>query len=134
MGSWGNFGVNSYILLPDGYDKTELEKKLPQMYEKYMAEIFERMGINIEYKLQPLTKIHLYNEYQDNSETAGDIKYVYIFGIIAAFILVIASINYMNLTTSRGTKRAREVGLRKVVGSNRRMESSPGVEPDCDSK
>ena len=121
MGSWGNFGVNSYILLPDGYNKTELENKLPEMYEKYMAEIFERMGINIEYKLQPLTKIHLFNEYQDNSETAGDIKYVYIFGIIAAFILVIASINYMNLTTSRGTKRAREVGLRKVVGSNRRM-------------
>lgn len=121
MGSWGNFGVFSYILLPDGYDKTELEKKLPEMYEKYMAEIFERIGINIEYKLQPLTKIHLFNEYQDDSETAGDIKYVYIFGIIAAFILVIASINYMNLTTSRGTKRAREVGLRKVVGSNRRM-------------
>jgi len=117
--SWGNFGVYTYILLQDGTDAIAFQEKIQEMYDKFMAEIFERMGIKIEYILQPIADIHLHSVGEGESEQTGNVTYLYIFGIIGVFILVIASINYMNLATARSSRRAREVGLRKVVGSNR---------------
>jgi putative ABC transport system permease protein len=119
VGSWGNFGVFTYLLFPEGFDVESFETKLQEMYSKYMAQIFERMGISIEYLLEPITKIHLTSTNPNEPQPTGSITYVYIFSIVAFFLILIAALNYMNLATARSARRAREVGLRKVVGSNR---------------
>ncbi len=119
MGSWGSFGVYTYLLLPENTDYKQFESKISEMYDKYMAQIFEAMGIKIEYVLHPLPWIHLNSDYEGEPEPTGSKAYIYIFSIVALFMLVIASINYMNLATARSTRRAREVGLRKVMGSSR---------------
>ena len=77
------------------------------------------MNIKIEYILEPITRIHLYSTNANEPEPTGSITYVYIFAIVAIFLVLIAAMNYMNLATARSTRRAREVGLRKVVGSRR---------------
>jgi putative ABC transport system permease protein len=112
---WGGFYINSYLLLSKNADVSKLEAGFPGLYEKYMSSIFKRMGIHITYQLQPLTSIHLYSKF--DGETNGDIGYVYTFSAIAFFMLLIASINYMNLATAQSARRAKEVGLRKVMGS-----------------
>lgn len=120
LGSWGNFGVFTYLLLPADINYKDFEAKLQEMYPKYMAPIFERIGISINYILEPITDIHLKSTNANEPEPTGSIAYVYIFAIVALFLILIAAMNYMNLATARSAKRAREVGLRKVVGSNRR--------------
>ena len=119
LGSWGNFGVMTYLLLPEDIDILEFEKKLKGMYDRYMAEIFERMGISVVYNLEPVTWIHLHSTHQGEPEPTGSMAYVYIFALVALFLILIAAMNYMNLATARSIRRAREVGLRKVVGSGR---------------
>ncbi|MFC5411001.1 ABC transporter permease [Larkinella bovis] len=114
---WGGFYILSYLVLPKNFDTNILESKFPQLYDKNMASIFKRMGIKITYRLQPLTSIHLYSKM--DGEVGGDISYVYIFSAVAFFMLLLASINYMNLATARSAKRSKEVGLRKVMGSLR---------------
>ncbi|WP_373511601.1 ABC transporter permease [Persicitalea sp.] len=114
---WGGFFVSSYVTLAPGTDPKIIENKSPQLYAEYMAPIFERMGIKIAYQLQPLTSIHLHSKM--DGETNGDIGYVYTFSAVAFFMLLLASINYMNLATARSVRRAKEVGLRKVMGSVR---------------
>jgi putative ABC transport system permease protein len=119
VGSWGNFGVFTYLLFPEGFNVKAFEGKMQEMYGKYMAEIFERRGISIKYILEPITKIHLTSTNPSEPEPTGSMAYVYIFSIVAFFLILIAAMNYMNLATARSARRAREVGLRKVVGSNR---------------
>ncbi len=119
MGNWGSFGVFTYILLPEGLDYKEFENKITEMYDKYMAEIFQSLGITIEYILQPITDIHLKSTFEGEPEPTGSYAYVIIFAVVALFLVLIAAMNYMNLATARSAKRAREVGLRKVVGSHR---------------
>lgn len=114
---WASFYVTSYIVLAKGTDPKTIEAKSPQLYEEYMASFFKRLGIEIAYHLQPLTSIHLHSKM--DGETNGDIGYVYTFSAVALFMLLLASINYMNLATARSARRAREVGLRKVMGSVR---------------
>lgn len=121
LGSWGNFGVFSYLLLPEGLDPTAFETKIQGMYDAHMKSIFGPLNINIEYILEPIIKIHLYSTNANEPEPTGSISYVYIFAIVAVFLLLIAAMNYMNLATARSTRRAREVGLRKVVGSRRSL-------------
>jgi putative ABC transport system permease protein len=119
FGTWGNFGVYTYLLLPQNIDIKAFEKKLHGMYDAYMKSIFGPINIKIEYLLEPITRIHLYSTNPAEPEPTGSINYVYIFGIVAIFLILIAAINYMNLATARSVRRAREVGLRKVVGSRR---------------
>ena len=119
LGNWGNFGVFTYLLFPEKFDVKPFETKMKGMYDAYMKTIFEPLKINITYHLEPLTRIHLYSTNAQEPEPTGSITYVYIFGIVAIFLILIASMNYMNLATARSTRRAREVGLRKVVGSRR---------------
>ncbi len=119
MGSWGNFGVFTYILFPESTNVNEFEVKMQEMYEKYMASIFEAMGITIAYELIPITSIHLHSDNAGEPEPTGSITYVYIFSLVALFLILIAVMNYMNLATARSAKRSKEVGLRKVVGSGR---------------
>ncbi len=130
--SWLQSNFFTYLVLPDGYDYKRLEAKLPQVADKYMAPQLEKMsgvsmaefrkkGNNIGLFLQPLTSIHLHSDLKPESELepGGDIRYVYIFGAIALFMLLLACINFMNLSTASATKRAKEVGIRKVMGSEK---------------
>jgi len=119
LGSWGNFGVFTYLLFPEKFDVKAFETKMKGMYDAYMKTIFEPLKITITYHLEPITRIHLYSTNGAEPEPTGSITYVYIFAIVAMFLILIASMNYMNLATARSTRRAREVGLRKVVGSRR---------------
>jgi putative ABC transport system permease protein len=119
LGGWNNFGVFTYLLFPENIDVKAFESKLQGIGDKYLKPIFERLNINIEYKLEPITRIHLYSTNAGEPESTGSITYVYIFALVAVFLVLIAAMNYMNLSTARSTRRAREVGLRKVVGSGR---------------
>ncbi|MGI8951779.1 MAG: ABC transporter permease [Chitinophagaceae bacterium] len=123
-------GYYTYLVLPKNYDYKKLQAKLPAMFDKYvgpqmqqgmgmsLAE-FRKKGNDIGLFLQPLTDIHLHSDFTNDLSPEGDIKYVYIFGAIAIFMLIIACINFMNLSTAGASKRAREVGIRKVLGSVR---------------
>ncbi len=121
MGSWGNFGVYTYLLLQEGEDVAQFQEKLQEMYGLYMATIFESMEITIEYELMKLTDIHLHSESGAEPQPTGSIQYVIIFSIVAFFLILIATLNYINLATARSAKRAREISLRKVIGSSRRL-------------
>jgi putative ABC transport system permease protein len=121
-------GFNTYLVLQKGYDYKKLEAKLPMIVDKYIGgqlqqgmgmtiEQFRKAGNDIGLYLQPLTDIHLHSDYTNDLEPEGDVRYVYIFGAIALFMLLIACINFMNLSTAGASKRAREVGIRKVLGS-----------------
>ena len=119
LGSWGTFGVFTYLLFPAGIDINTFQTKMQDMYDAHMKTIFGPLNIKIEYILEPITKIHLYSTNPGEPEPTGSITYVLIFGIVAVFLVLIAAMNYMNLATARSTRRAREVGLRKVAGSRR---------------
>lgn len=123
---------NTYVLLREGADPKALEAKLPGFIVKYMGpqaekilggeftvEKFIASGNKIEYTLMPLLDIHLHSDLTAEVRANGNITYVYLFGAIALFILAIACINFMNLSTARSANRAKEVGVRKVMGSLR---------------
>ncbi|HEX5170181.1 MAG TPA: ABC transporter permease [Cyclobacteriaceae bacterium] len=130
-GNWIGGPYNTYLLLQKGSDRKTLEDKLPDMLAKYLVpqassvlgasfmDEFVKGGSQLNLHLRPLLDIHLHSNLQNELEPNGDIKYVYLFSAVAAFILVIACINFMNLATARSIKRAREVGIRKVMGSTR---------------
>jgi len=119
QGGWGGFGVFTYIQLPPNYDLSKMYISLDTIVKQRVNPIFEQFGISIKYELQRITDIHLYSKIQDEAEAGGDISYIYIFGAVSIFMLVIACINYMNLATARSANRAKEVGIRKVMGSQR---------------
>jgi putative ABC transport system permease protein len=119
LGSWGQFGVFTYLLLREDTDVSFLEDKMKSMYDNYMASIFESIGINITYQLVPVKDIHLHSDSPQEPRPTGSILYVTIFGVVAFFLLLIAVLNYVNLSTARSAKRAKEISLRKVVGSDR---------------
>jgi len=117
-----NMSFRTYIVLAEQADPKALAAKFPGMVEKYCASILELMkgrGMRLEYYLQPLTAIHLHSDLADELEANGDIKTVYVFSAIAFFILVISCVNFMNLSTACSTRRAKEVGIRKVAGAFR---------------
>jgi putative ABC transport system permease protein len=119
-GSWGGFGIYTYVLLKEGVDAQAFEAKLPQLIEKHVAVIFDELDIEIKYELLGLTDIHLKSTFEGEPEPVGEMGFIYIFAAVAFFMLIIACINYMNLATARATKRAMEVGIRKVLGSERK--------------
>lgn len=120
-GSWGGFGIYTYVLLKEGADVAGFAAKLPDVVENFVAVIFDEMGIKVKYELIPLTDIHLKSDFEGEPEPLGEIGFLYIFGVVAFFMLLLACINYMNLSTARATKRALEVGVRKVLGSERKQ-------------
>ncbi len=128
--SGGDFNI--YILMRPGSDAKALEAKFPAFVEKHVGpqiaaviggdftmEKFRASGNIWEYTLTPLLDIHLRSALMDEIESNGNITYVYLFSVIALFILLIACINFMNMSTARSANRAREVGIRKVMGSLR---------------
>jgi putative ABC transport system permease protein len=129
--AWLSNNFITYVVLKPGADPNRLEAKFPGFIRKYMGpqlqdvlhvtfDGFEKGGNYYHFSLFPLTKIHLRSNSVDDLAANGDIEYVYIFSAIALFILLIACINFMNLSTARSANRAREVGVRKVLGSPRK--------------
>src|SRR5450432_2400926 len=119
--NWGNFNNFTYVLLKPGASRTAFEKKLVPMYEKYMAALFAKFNVSMKYGVQPITDIHLTSKLEREPEELGDMSYIWIFSAVAFFMLLIACINYMNLTTARSARRAKEIGIRKVTGSSRKQ-------------
>ncbi len=119
--NWGGFGTYSYVLLKPGANVAALEKKMLKLYDNFMAPIFGQYNIKIHYGLQPITQIHLHSDMVNEPEQLGSMSYIYIFSAVAAFMLLIACINYMNLTTARSARRGKEIGIRKVTGSSRSL-------------
>jgi putative ABC transport system permease protein len=120
MESWLGGNINyTYLLLRENININELEKKLSAYIAKQAKEQLEMLGGKIEYFLQPLTHIHLHSKLDSDIAERSDIAYVYAFTAIALFILFIACINFMNLSTARSTIRAKEVWMRKVLGAQR---------------
>ncbi len=116
----GGMQYYHYLELLPGTDPAALQEKFPEfMYEK-INYIYEEAGASIQAFLQPLTDIHLRSGYVGEIGPTGSMGTVYIYSAIALFILFIACINFMNLTTALATKRAKEVGMRKVFGAGRR--------------
>ena len=135
---WGQYlshNFHTYLLLKKGTDPKAFEKNFNQYIDKYVMpqakqfmqinsiEDFRKSGNKLDYSLIPLTKIHLYSDRSFELSPSGNIQYVYIFSAVAIFILLIACVNFMNLTTARSANRAREVGIRKVLGTERRILS-----------
>ena len=133
---WGNFLSNNhqtYLLLRPGTDYKEFEKNFKQVINKYILpqaaqfmeiksmDEFEKAGNKLEYSLMPLTEIHLRSDRVPELGVNGNIQYVYIFSAVALFVLVLACVNFMNLSTARSASRAKEVGIRKVVGSEKKL-------------
>jgi len=128
--TWSNVGLYTYLLLDKKADPKQLEAKLPQLVAKYVVpETQHDMGVTLAeaqkevgtflFYLQPLTDIHLHSATKYEFEPNGDIHYVYIFGALAIFILVLACINFTNLSTASASKRSKEIGIRKVLGSEK---------------
>ena len=128
--SWITYNFQTYLLLKPGTDVRQFETQLNRAMEQYLSpqlttqmntseEDFKKAGNYIKCSLVPLTDIHLYSDVADELGTNGSIQYVYIFSSIAIFILLIACINFMNLSTAHSANRAKEVGVRKVLGSPR---------------
>jgi putative ABC transport system permease protein len=128
--SWMNGDFHTYLLLKPNADYAAMESRFPAMVEKYMGPQIQRdMGMTISqfrtkgnelgFKLQPLTALHLHADTTTELEPGGSSTYVYIFGAIALFMLLVACINFINLSTAGASRRAKEVGIRKVAGSGK---------------
>jgi len=127
QGGWGSSNYYTYVLLKPGADVARFQSKLKLILTKYYLPMLRENGNkeadlfmkNARILVQPVTDIHLYSYNIDDGLQKGDVRFVWLFGAIACFILIIACINFINLSTAKSANRAKEVGLRKVVGSHR---------------
>lgn len=130
--TWSNVGDYTYIKLSEGADPKKLEAKFPELVVKHVVpEIQRDMGVSLSeaqksvnnfiFYLKPLDQIHLYSSNKDELAVNGSIKYVYIFGALAFFIILLAAVNFTNLSTAASIQRSKEVGIRKVMGSGKKQ-------------
>ena len=117
LGNWRQSSFLSYLLLKDKAAASALETSLPLFVKKHYAE--PEPDAETTLGLQPLTDIHLHSDFDQGAGKLGALTYLYLFAVLATFIIAIACVNFMNLATARSQNRAREVGVRKVVGSRR---------------
>jgi putative ABC transport system permease protein len=120
LGTSWNVNYQTYLLLKENVDPEEFEQKMIGFNEKYLGPMLKETGTEFETYLQPLTSIHLHSHLQYELGINSDFQIIYIFWAIAVIILLIACINFMNLATARSVNRAKEVGVRKVLGAERK--------------
>lgn len=113
VGNWQNYNDYTYVKTRPGTSRADFERKIQALYERHSEEDIS------EFYVQPLRDIHLSSHLKWELEANGDRQYVYIFSLIAVFIILIAGINYMNLATAKASVRAKEIGVRKVAGALR---------------
>lgn len=117
--SWTSWGFNTYLLLEKNTRKSSFENKIKDFNKQYLEPILDPQGIELQTYLQPLKSIHLHSNLQNELGENSDIKIIYVFSAIGIIILLLACINFINLTTARSTGRMKEVGMRKVIGAGR---------------
>ena len=122
---WINNNSYAYVLLDEKADAAKLQQKFPAFMEKYMGRDMEKFGYRFFLTLTPMKDIYFQQQGSYSSSKHGDKKTVYIFLSIAVLILLIACINFMNLSTIRAVERSKEVGLRKVMGALRNSFNRP---------
>lgn len=120
---WVNINeVRTYVLLKKGYTADRLSEKIFDLFKKYDNEQYKdilSMGVSVTFNVQAMNDVHLYSELMNEFEPSGNIGYVYILIAVVIFIMLLACINFINLSTARSADRAKEVGIRKTVGSSR---------------
>jgi putative ABC transport system permease protein len=117
--NWRDFNCISYILLKPGANIENLQQKLPDFLQRHYGQEMKANQLYYTLFLEPLKKVYLHSRF--GGMLTGNISYVYIFSVIALFVLLIACINFINLTTARATERAKEVGIRKLIGASRKQ-------------
>lgn len=128
--SWMSSEYFTYVLLRKDASREKVKKNLKLLFDKNIATQFmsgfgmsyqdyQKSGNQIGLYLQPLTDIHLHSNFINDLSSPGDLRYIYIFSVVAVFILLIATINFMNLSTASGFKRSKEVGVRKMLGADK---------------
>lgn len=111
-------GSYNYLLMEEDFDPADFDRIAADFYERHMSPIGTLTGSSMRFWLEPLADVHLFSDTQ-RDRPGGNLAYVYAFGAVAFFIMIVACINYMNLATARSVRRAREVGMRKILGANR---------------
>ena len=113
--NWGNNAIATYVMLKEGTDYDAFSEKI-----KSLRKAYDKDSPDMVTYLYPYTRLHLYSEFENGIEVGGLIDIIRLFAIIAFIVLIIACINFMNLSTARSEKRAKEVGVRKVVGARKK--------------
>jgi len=119
MSNWHSTMFYTYLKLKSHVDFENFSKQVIHLADKYIGDTLEKWGEEYHYMLQPVSSIHLNSHLRYEMEPSGNPLYITIFSLVGAFILVIACLNFMNLSTARASNRAKEVGLRKVIGAKR---------------
>jgi putative ABC transport system permease protein len=119
--SFWNVVTYAYILMAENTSPEMVLSKFPDFYDKYMAELGEQIKASFDLRITPLADVHFQKDELSYDQPKGNMNYVYIMGIIGILLIVIASINYTNLTTARAINRGKEIGIRKVGGANKKI-------------
>lgn len=118
-GSFWNVATYTYVLMAENTTPAMVIDKFPAFYDKYMKELGEQINASFNLRITPLQEVHFQKDELTWDLPKGNMNYVYIMGVIGVLLIVIASINYTNLTTARATSRGKEIGVRKVGGASK---------------
>ena len=119
--SWDSWFTSTYVLVKEGTTINNIERSLEQIRVEHVEPKFSKFNLEVKYWAQPLSSIYLETDFGDQAGESGDMSYIYIFIAIALFILTIAIINYINLATAQASRRAKEIGVRKTMGSGKKQ-------------